>query len=102
MEELTAVGDFSLDAATARVAHGVRIREVNPSESRFDRAMIRSLPKARGLGERYYITQRIQVRIKPQRYAFTLDSFGGAAPAPESILAPSGRSSEQAGPDGAR
>jgi hypothetical protein len=45
MEELTAVGDFSLDAATARVADGVRIREVNPSESRFARAMIRSLPR---------------------------------------------------------
>jgi hypothetical protein len=43
MEELTAVGDFSLDAATARVADGVRIREVNPRESRFDRAMICSL-----------------------------------------------------------
>ena len=66
MEELTAVGDFSLDAATARVAD-VRIREVNPRESRFDRAMIRSLAKARGLCEMHCITQRIQVRIKPQR-----------------------------------
>jgi len=65
MEELTAIGDFSLDAATARVAEGVRIREVNPRESRFDRAMICSLAKARALGEVHYITQRIQVRIKP-------------------------------------
>lgn len=97
MEELTAVGDFSLDATTAHVADGVRIREVNPRESRFDRAMIRSLAKAHGIGELYHITQRIQVRIKPQRYAFTVDNFGGAVPAPESILAPSGRSSENSG-----
>jgi len=97
MEELTAVGDFSLDAATARVAEGVRIREVNPRESRFDRAMICSLAKARALGEVHYITQRIQVRIKPQRYGFTVDNFGGAVPGPESILAPSGRSSENSG-----
>jgi hypothetical protein len=45
----------------------------------------------------HYITQRIQVRIKPQRYGFTVDNFGGAVPAPESILAPSGRSSENSG-----
>jgi hypothetical protein len=87
MEELTAVGDFSLDAVTARVADTVRIRAVNRRESRFDRAMIRSLAKARGLGQMHCITQRIQVRIKPQRYAFIGRASRGSPAADPPICA---------------